>query len=256
MKFSEMELKSLNAAPISSPPNNDHAKTDAPIRGRSFKKRKKKHRVHGAWKIVYADFVTVMMAFFIVVWVQLFGLTSNSEKVDLSCIQPLADSLEKQIQTSEMNSSEKIPLQVNFSSDGLRLTLLDGKTPTFQSGGSKLSNFAVTQFQMLATHINTCPTHQIRIEGYTDAEPYQGGQSSYTNWELSIERANAARRELIIQNVDIKRVGQVIGYGDSVPALPDDPKNALNRRISITVIPPKEDQKENGKMNVNSSQNM
>ena len=109
---------------------------------------------------------------------------------------------------------------------------------------------------MLATHINTCPTHQIRIEGYTDAEPYQGGQSSYTNWELSIERANAARRELIIQNVDIKRVGQVIGYGESVPALPDDPKNALNRRISITVIPPKEDQKENGKMNANFSQNM
>ena len=109
---------------------------------------------------------------------------------------------------------------------------------------------------MLATQLNTCPTHRVKIEGYTDAEPYQGGQSSYTNWELSIERANSARRELITHNVDIKRVGQVIGYGDSVPAMPDDPNNALNRRISITVIPPKEIKNENGKVNANSSQNM
>jgi len=256
MQFSETESKSLEAALVHSPPKTGHGKPDTPQRSGGFKKRQKKRNINGAWKMVYADFVTVMMAFFIVAWVQLFNNTSKTEKVDLSCIQPLADSLQKQIKTSETSNSEKIPLQVGFSSDGLRLTLLDGNTPTFQSGGSKLSNFAVTQFQMLATHINTCPTHQIRIEGYTDAEPYQGGQSSYTNWELSIERANAARRELIIQNVDIKRVGQVIGYGESVPALPDDPKNALNRRISITVIPPKEDQKENGKMNANFSQNM
>ena len=73
MKFSKTELSSLDAAPIPSPPNTDHAKTDIPIRGRGFKKRQKRSRVHGAWKIVYADFVTVMMAFFIVVWVQLFA---------------------------------------------------------------------------------------------------------------------------------------------------------------------------------------
>ena len=255
MKFSETELKSLEAAPVPLPPKTGHGKLDAPQR-KGYKKRQKKHSGHGAWKLVYADFVTVLMAFFIVVWVMLFDNISNREKVDLSCIQPLAESLQKQIKTSETNNSEKIPLQVDFSSDGLRLTLLDGNTPTFQSGGSKLSNFAVTQFQMLATQLNTCPTHRVKIEGYTDAEPYQGGQSSYTNWELSIERANTARRELITHNVEIKRVGQVIGYGDSVPALPDDPKNALNRRISITVIPPKVVKNENGKVNGNSSQNM
>ena len=147
--------------------------------------------------------------------------------------------MQKQIKTSETNNSEKIPLQVDFSSDGLRLTLLDGNTPTFQSGGSKLSNFAVTQFQMLATQLNTCPTHQVRIEGYTDAEPYGGGGVGYSNWELSSERANSARRELILEKVPIERIAQVIGYGESVPSMPDDPKNPLNRRISITVIPPK-----------------
>ena len=68
--------------------------------------------------------------------------------------------------------------------------------------------------------------------------PYSGGATGYGNWELSGERANAARRELIAQKVSIDRIAQVIGYGDSVPTLPDDPTNAINRRISITILPP------------------
>ena len=82
-----------------------------------------------------------------------------------------------------------------------------------------------------------CPGSPLRIEGYTDATPYAGGALGYGNWELSAERANAARRELLSKEVDIKRIAQVLGYGDSVPSLPNDPTNPLNRRISITVLP-------------------
>ena len=76
MKFSETELKSLEAAPVPLPPKTGHGKLDAPQR-KGYKKRQKKHLGHGAWKLVYADFVTVLMAFFIVVWVMLFDNVSN-----------------------------------------------------------------------------------------------------------------------------------------------------------------------------------
>jgi chemotaxis protein MotB len=103
-----------------------------------------------------------------------------------------------------------------------------------------LSDFAKKQFQKIAAVANKCPTHKLKIEGYTDAEPYGGGGTvGYSNWELSAERANSARRELILEKVPTERISQVIGYGDSVPSMPQDPINPLNRRISITIIPPK-----------------
>jgi chemotaxis protein MotB len=108
----------------------------------------------------------------------------------------------------------------------------------FQRGGTTLSDFAKKQFQKIASVVDMCPTHKLKIEGYTDSMPYSGGALGYGNWELSGERANAARRELVAQKVSIDRIAQVIGYGDSVPTLPDDPTNAINRRISITILPP------------------
>ena len=95
------------------------------------------------------------------------------------------------------------------------------------------------QFQKIASVANKCPTHKLKIEGYTDSEPYGGGAKGYSNWELSAERANSARREWIAEAVPTDRITQVIGYGDSVPSMPQDPTNPLNRRISITIIPPK-----------------
>jgi chemotaxis protein MotB len=118
--------------------------------------------------------------------------------------------------------------------------LKDAGDPLFQRGGTILSDFAKKQFQKIAAVANKCPTHKLKIEGYTDAEPYGGGGTvGYSNWELSAERANSARRELILEKVPIERISQVIGYGDSVPSMVQDPTNPLNRRISITIIPPK-----------------
>ena len=207
--------------------------------GRGARKRKAHKPVsHGTWKLVYADFVTVMMAFFIVVWIMLFDLVSEREKLDVSCLKPLASALNEQIEASTKRG-EKNAIQVEYSIEGLRLTLLDINGPMFQSGSARLSDFAKQQFGKIALVTNICPTHKLKIEGYTDAQPFAGGIAGYSNWELSTERANAARRELVAQNVGAERIAQVIGYGDSLPSVPSDPKNALNRRISITVLPPR-----------------
>jgi flagellar motor protein MotB len=208
-------------------------------RRNGHQKKAKKEATHGSWKLVYADFVTVLMAFFIVVWVMLFDNISKRERIDTSCIEPVAKELKEMIQGDAGLQSGKMPFDIDYSSEGLRITLKDAGEPLFQRGGTTLSDFAKKQFQKIASVANKCPTHKLKIEGYTDAEAYAGGTNGYGNWELSAERANSARRELIAEKVPIDRIAQVIGYGDSVPSMPQDPTNPLNRRISITVIPPK-----------------
>lgn len=198
----------------------------------------RKHINHGNWKLVYADFVTVLMAFFIVVWIMLFDLISEREKLDLTCLKPLNEALQKQILEDRTLNKGKNALVVDYSVEGLRVTLLDTQKPMFQTGAAILSEFAKNQFSKIASVVEMCPTHKLKIEGYTDASPYAGGITGYGNWELSTERANAARRELLAQKVAADRIVQVIGYGDSVPSMPEDPTNPLNRRISITVLPP------------------
>jgi chemotaxis protein MotB len=84
----------------------------------------------------------------------------------------------------------------------------------------------------------------IRIEGHTDGTKYGNGEAGYTNWELSTERANVARRELIAGGLDPSRVVQVIGFANTVPLNPEDLNDPLNRRISITVLNKKPKQEE------------
>jgi chemotaxis protein MotB len=206
-------------------------------RGR-LTKRDKKQVTHGNWKLVYADFVTVLMAFFIVVWIMLFDLISERDKLDTSCLQPLAVQLQQKIKEDPQATQNKSHMLVDYSVEGLRVTLLDSAKPMFQTGGAVLSEFAKDQFSKIAEVVQMCPTHKLKIEGYTDSTAYMGGATGYGNWELSTERANAARRELVAQHVATDRIAQVIGYGDSVPSFPEDPSNPLNRRISITVLPP------------------
>jgi chemotaxis protein MotB len=199
--------------------------------------RKTRELSHGNWKLVYADFVTVLMAFFLVVWIILFDKVSKIPERDMTCINDLAMNLQEQIEADKQIKKGVSPIQIELNYDGLRLTLLDNNQPMFQSGQSVLSEFAKSQFDKIAKSVNICPKNRLRIEGYTDASKYAGGVTGYGNWELSAERANSARRELLVRQVASERISQVIGYGDSVPSLPDDPENPLNRRISITVLP-------------------
>ena len=200
-------------------------------------KRMKRALGHGNWKLVYADFMTVLMAFFMVTWILLWDKISKIPEVDMACIQRLAADLHRQIDEDKMLRRGAIPILIDLQPDSLRLTLLDNNQPMFQTGGAVLSGFAKEQFGKIASAVNMCPGNPLKIEGYTDATPYAGGALGYGNWELSAERANAARRELIAKEVNIQRIAQVTGYGDSVPSLPKDPTNPLNRRISITVLP-------------------
>jgi chemotaxis protein MotB len=199
--------------------------------------RKSKEMSHGNWKLVYADFVTVLMAFFLVVWIILFDKVSKIPERDMNCINEMAMNLRAQIEADTQLKKGNSPIQIELNYDGLRLTLLDNNQPMFQSGQSVLSEFAKSQFTKIAASVNICPKNRLRIEGYTDASKYAGGATGYGNWELSAERANSARRELLIRQVASDRISQVIGYGDSVPSLPEEPENPLNRRISITVLP-------------------
>ncbi len=212
-------------------------KDDEGYHRRRSKKRIKRELGHGNWKLVYADFVTVLMAFFLVVWILLWNKISQLPEVDTACIKRMADDLYRQIDEDKALKRGAIPILIVLEPDGLRLTLLDNNQPMFQTGSSVLSNFAKEQFGKIASAVNMCPENPLKIEGYTDATPYAGGTTGYGNWELSAERANAARRELLSKNVATQRISQVIGYGDSVPSLPKDPTNPLNRRISITVLP-------------------
>ena len=147
-------------------------KTAQPQHSRKgHQKRHKKHATHGAWKLVYADFVTVLMAFFIVVWVMLFDNISKRERIDTSCIEPVAKELKELIAGDAGLQSGKAPFDIDYSTDGLRITLKDAGEPLFQRGGTVLSDFAKKQFQKIAAVANKCPTHKLKIEGYTDAEP-------------------------------------------------------------------------------------
>ena len=119
-------------------------------RGRPHK-RVRRHAAHGNWKLVYADFVTVLMAFFIVVWILLFDLVSEREKFDKTCLDKLNVALQKQINDDQVLQSGTNPLQVEYSQEGLRVTLLDTREPMFQRGGTTLSDFAKKQFLKIAS---------------------------------------------------------------------------------------------------------
>jgi len=117
-------------------------KTKPLVSRRAFKKRVKKEIHHGTWKLVYADFVTVLMAFFIVVWVMLFDNIAKRERIDTSCIEPVANELKALIEGDAGLQSGKMPFDIDYSSDGLRITLKDAGDPLFQRGGTVLSDFA------------------------------------------------------------------------------------------------------------------
>lgn len=194
----------------------------------------------GRWKLVYADFVTVLMAFFIVAWIFVFDLLSKERRVyDRTCTDKIGREAERKLSSEAGPDRTRWPIEVDFAEGvgGTRFTLVDVVEPMFDSGSARLSKFASPHLDTIAQSINQCPGLKVKIEGYTDAVQYAGGEfASYSNWELSVDRANTARRELLQRGINSERIEEVTGYGDSKPALPEDPGNARNRRISITVL--------------------
>lgn len=225
-------------------------------------KKKGGHGGHhgGAWKVAYADFVTAMMSLFMVMWLMssskpvkeaISGYfkdpsgTANKTGTTLSGVgenfvltkdnmPKLKDQLEQKIR--QMNDFEKLKshVEMTVTSEGLRIELTESVAGTFfDSGSAKLNADGRDLLITLAQELGKLP-NKLSIEGHTDSKPYSG-TANYTNWELSTDRANAARRLVQANGVGETQITQVRGFADQRLRKPDDPLDAANRRISIIV---------------------
>jgi chemotaxis protein MotB len=214
----------------------------------------------GAWKVAYADFVTAMMALFIVLWLMsqsdqvkkavagyfqdpkgtaaLLGTTMSGNGVAVTvhdeAMQKLKDKLEQEIKAKKELEKLSKQIEITITPEGLRIELLEGKDGTFyESGSAKLSANGQDLLALLAGELKTLP-NDLLIEGHTDAAQYST-DANYSNWELSADRANSARRLMQQDGVRSNQVTQVRGYADQLLRVKDNPYDPSNRRISILV---------------------
>jgi chemotaxis protein MotB len=264
--------------------------------------RRRRHGHHGgAWKVAYADFVTAMMAFFLVMW--LIGVGTRQQRaaiaeyfknpsmspgtasvappgklgpggasdsmiklggemdlshgpgkdrhaaarVDAKDVEKLAREQEKArlenllqqlhaaIEKSQALEPFKDQLLLDITPEGLRIQIVDKRNrPMFDTGSATLKPYTVAILHELAGFIDQAP-NKISISGHTDDAPYSG-ERGYSNWELSADRANAARRALLEGGLAEGKVGRVVGLADSVSFDKADPGDPINRRISIILM--------------------
>jgi chemotaxis protein MotB len=262
--------------------------------------RRKKHGHHGgAWKVAYADFVTAMMAFFLVMW--LIGVGTKQQRAAISeyfknpsltagnatmappgkmgpggasdsaiklggamdmphgpgkdlrasrtaapDVEKLAREQEKQrlenlmqelhaaIEKSQALEPFKDQLLLDITPEGLRIQIVDKQNrPMFDTGSATLKSYTVSILHELSGFIDQAP-NKISISGHTDDAQY--ATHDYSNWELSADRANAARRALLESGLVEDKIARVVGLADSVPFDKANPGNPINRRISIILM--------------------
>nr|WP_315481228.1 flagellar motor protein MotB [uncultured Undibacterium sp.] len=253
----------------------------------------------GAWKIAYADFVTAMMAFFLLMW--LLGSTAKGNlqgiaeyfqtplkvamaggdgsgdsssvikgggkdlsirdgqtrkgeieavkktynlqaaeaalaRADAERLKGLKEKIEAAIESNPTLKQFKKQLLLDITTEGLRIQIVDEKNrPMFASAKADLQPYTKVILHEIGLALNDVP-NRISLSGHTDAAPYGSGEFGYSNWELSADRANASRRELIYGGMDEKKVLRIVGLSSSVLFDKDDPLNPINRRISIIVM--------------------
>lgn len=239
-----------------------------------IKKVKKGHGGHGgAWKVAYADFVTAMMALFIVLWVMgqdqevleavasyfkdPIGFSSKSsqflEGKNKNIINPETEDAKQQKEEEEKKLKEMgeeivqelkadpgfkellDQVEVKMVKEGLRIELIDtDKDLFFEIGTSKINSKAELLLKKIGHNLAKLP-NKIVVEGHTDARKYTGDGAGYSNFELSTERANSARRALLLGGLPESQFDEVRGYADRILKDKNDPYNAINRRISIII---------------------
>ena len=260
------------------------------------------HAAHhgGAWKIAYADFVTAMMAFFLLMWLlgsatkgQLSGISDYfktplkvalmggegagdatsiikgggedltkatgqvkrgadqdksqfapdrdlakkmAEQIELEKLQQMKEKIENIIENNEKIKPFKNQLKLDITSEGLRIQIVDEKNrPMFDSGRAELKPYTREIMAGIADVLNDMP-NRVSLSGHTDATPFPSKYGTYSNWELSADRANASRRELIKDGLKAEKMMRVVGLADAVPLDPEDPYDSSNRRITIIVL--------------------
>jgi chemotaxis protein MotB len=226
-------------------------------------KKKGGHGGHhgGAWKVAYADFVTAMMALFIVLWLlgsddkvkqavggyfqdptgngKLMGSTMAGAGEGISLKEDDMEKLKEKIEAAMKQSPDFQALsrhvKITVTGEGLRIELLEDEDGVFfQSGSARLSEKGDLLVAKLASELGQLP-NGLYFEGHTDSKPFSSENTGYSNWELSTERANAARRLMMENGVRADQVGQVRGYAAMRPRIPNDPEHPSNRRITVMV---------------------
>ncbi|MEI6512111.1 MAG: flagellar motor protein MotB [bacterium] len=247
-----------------------------------IKKVTKGHAAHhgGAWKVAFADFMTAMMAFFLVMWIVgmndevkasiqgyfqdpagftkssrgsgsplmggnnlSIGNPSTHNRTDMSKEEEVAERnqlktakqhLEKQLQDTPSLQGLTNSVTITLDNDGLRIELLEGPQPRFFAlGCAETKPATVAILSMVAREIGKLQ-NRITLEGHTDRRPYSSS-SSMTNWELSTDRANAARRIMVARGLHENQIAEVRGYADQKLRMPSDPFHYSNRRVTILV---------------------
>jgi chemotaxis protein MotB len=214
----------------------------------------------GAWKVAYADFVTAMMSLFIVLWLmgaddevkkaiasyfndptgqgKMAGSktagTGNSIQLAKDDMGKLQEKLQKAMEVLPNFKDLKDHVEMSITPDGLRIELLETEAGMFFDSGKPVPNDqGAALLHTLADQLGKLPNH-VLIEGHTDSKPYSG-TGTYSNWELSAERANAARKIMEASGLWPLQVAQVRGFADRQLRHPEDPESPANRRISVIV---------------------
>jgi chemotaxis protein MotB len=225
-------------------------------------KKKGGHGGHhgGAWKVAYADFVTAMMALFIVLWLLssskpvqeavggYFRDPSGTAKKTGSAMQGVAESFSiskdnmAQLKDELQKTMRQVPnfdklknqIDMTITSEGLRIELLESATSTFFDSGKPEPNKDGQDILIaLSKELGTIP-NKIAVEGHTDSKPYSA-KGNYSNWELSVDRANAARRIMQQNGIRADQIMQVRGFADQHLRKTDLPLDPSNRRVSLIV---------------------
>ncbi len=230
----------------------------------------------GSWKVAYADFVTAMMALFIVLWVLSQGeqvkkavaayftdpsLTPEEIAIKLkmdtspsedSQVKPeveperhtpepekdmneLANRLKSALESADWVEDMKGQIIIEVTDEGLRIELLDLKKNPFFDVGSPVPRPQTRKALAVIARQLARNSNPLILEGHTDSRPFKTGKA-YGNWELSVERANAARRILEYNGIDPARIVEVRGFADKRLRDPENPYADVNRRISIVVL--------------------
>lgn len=158
-----------------------------------------------------------------------------AETIEQRQMEELFQELQEQIENSETLQEFKDQLLIDITSEGLRIQIVDrSQRPMFDSGRAQLKYYSQDILFELAKPLSAVP-NKLSITGHTDATPFSG-RPGYTNWELSADRANTARRALVAGGVGAGQIARVVGLSDSVLFDNDDPTAPVNRRISIIVL--------------------
>ncbi len=157
-------------------------------------------------------------------------------RAEIARLEDLKQEIQQKLQSNEKLKEVSSQIRLDMTRDGLRIQIVDDQNrPMFASGSATIAPYMRDLLHEIGSVLTEVPNH-LTLEGHTDAQPFPGGDRGYSNWELSSDRANASRRELIVGGLADDRVLRVQGLASSQPFDEKDPLAPTNRRISIIVM--------------------